>query len=98
MLGFVLASLVTIGFLIKFTLSMVFWSNNRDAIIEPWMPIGFIARSYEVDRDWLYLQTGLTPEETRRRMTISEAAALAGTSYLEMRDQILFAIKEHRAK
>lgn len=97
LIGFSLATLVTAGFLIKFTLSVIFWSNNQDTEIEAWMPIGYIARSYQVDRDWLFQQTGLPREAIRPRMTIEDAANLAGMPYSEMRAHLLLAIENQRA-
>ncbi len=98
LLGFSLATLVTVGFLTKFTISLIFWSNNRDVTIEPWMPIGYIARSYEVDRNWLFGQTGLAEEDLIARMTIEDAAKAAGITYLEMQAQLLAAIEAERAE
>lgn len=98
LIGFSIATLVTTGFLIKLTISLIFWSNNRDTVIEPWMPIGYIARSYEVEREWLVLQTGLPAEDDRARLSIDNAAETAGVSFEEMRAQLLAAIKAQRAE
>ena len=96
LIGFSIASLVTLGFLAKFTFSVIYWSNNRDAAIEPWMPIGYIARSYKVERDWLMEQTGLPRDESRVRFSIEAAAEKAGISYEEMRQRLLDAIETRR--
>jgi len=98
LIGFAVATLVTTLFLLKFTVSVIYWSNNRDASIEPWMPIGYIARSYQVDRDWLLAQTGLPTDATRPRQSIEDAATAAGISYDDMRARLLAAIKAERAQ
>ena len=98
LIGFSIASLVTLGFLVKFSLSVIYWSNNRDAAIEPWMPIGYIARSYNVERGWLLEQTGLPRGEDRVRLSIEAAAEEAGLTYDEMRRQLLEAIEARRAQ
>jgi len=98
LLGFSLASLLTLGFLAKFTFSFVYWSNHRDATIEPWMPIGYIARSYHVDRTWLYAQSGLPFQADRRPVPVKDAAQELGISYEEMRSRLLQAIEAERAE
>ncbi len=98
LVGFSLATLVTLFFLTKFTISVVYWSNHQDTTIETWMPIGYIARSYDVDRDWLTAQTGLPAGEFQPRLSIKEAAAQAGVSFEDMRTRLLTAIEERRAE
>ncbi len=98
LVGFSIATLVTLVFLTRFTVSVVYWSNHQDTTIETWMPIGYIARSYDVDRDWLTAQTGLPAGDSQGRISIKDAAAKAGVSYEEMRARLLTAIKEQRAK
>ncbi|MCF6272062.1 MAG: hypothetical protein L3J37_02570 [Rhodobacteraceae bacterium] len=98
LIGFGVAALVTTLFLVKFTVSMVYWSNNRNASIEPWMPIGYIAHSYEVDRNWLLEQTGLPEGEGRPHQSIKDTAAAADISYDDMRIRLLEAIKAEREK
>jgi len=96
--GFSLASLLTLGFLVKFTFSAAYWSSHRDASIEPWMPIGYIARAYHVDREWLYAQSGLPPKTDRRPLPVKDAAEELGISYEEMRARLMQAIETQRAE
>ena len=98
LVGFSIATLVTLVFLTKFTLSLVYWSNHQDAPIETWMPVGYVARSYEVDRDWLMQQTGLPEGEYHPRLSVEDAAVKAGISFEEMRGRLLVAIQEHRGE
>ena len=98
LIGFSLATLLTLAFLAKFTFSAIYWANNHDAAIEEWMPIGYIARSYEVDREWLLSQTGVPAEDFRPRQSIEDTAKAAGVSYEEMRARLLTAIEAERAK
>jgi len=98
LVGFSVASLITLVFLTKFTLSLIYWSTHVDAPIETWMPVGYIARSYDVDRDWLMQQTGLTDGEFHARLSIKDAAVKAGISFEEMRARLLLAIQEQRGE
>jgi len=98
LLGFTAATLITLFFLFRFVFFVVYFANNRDATIEPWMPIGYIARSYHVERDWLAAQTGLPEPEILRRISIEDAANEAGISFNEMRARLLAAIEDARTK
>lgn len=98
LLGFSLTSILTLMFLMKFLVSVIYFANNRNASIEPWMPIGYIARSYSVDRDWLAMQTGLPEANRRPSESIKEAAKAAGISFADMKDRLLTAIEEQRAE
>ena len=95
--GFSLATLLTLVFLAKFLFSIVYWGSHQDVMIEKWMPVGYIARSYEVDRDWLMLQTGLPEGEFHPRLSIQDAAAKADISFEDMRDRMMMAIEKQRA-
>ncbi len=98
LVGFSVATVVTVVFLAKFTISLIYWSNHQDVSIETWMPVGFIARSYEVDRDWLMEQTGLPEGVYHPRLSIEDAAVKAGVSFEEMRGRLLVAIQEQRGE
>ncbi len=98
LVGFSIATVVTLVFLTKFTLSLIYWSSHQDAPIETWMPVGYIARSYDVDRDWLMQQTGLPEGVYHTRLSIEDAAVKAGISFEDMRARILLAIQEQRGE
>ncbi len=98
LVGFSIATLITLVFLTKFTLSLVYWSTHQDAPIETWMPVGYIAKSYNVDRDWLMQQTGLPEGEFHPRLSVKDAAVKAGISYEDMRARLLLAIQEQRGE
>ncbi len=98
LLGFLLATLLTLVFLTRFLFSIIYWNGHQDVVIEKWMPVGYIARSYDVDRDWLMLQTGLPEGEFHPRLSIQDAAEKAGISYNEMRGRLLMAIDAQRGQ
>lgn len=98
LLGFTAATLVTLVFAVRFTLSVIYWSDHQDVVIEPWMPIGYIAQSYRVDRAWLLQQTGLTRDDIRRRESIGNIAESAGVEFDRMRTLLLTAIEAKRAE
>lgn len=98
LVGFSVATLVTLVFLTKFTLSLIYWSTHQDVQIETWMPVGYIAKSYEVDRDWLMQQTGLPEGEFHPRLSIEDAAVKSGVNFEEMRARVLLAIQKQRGE
>jgi len=98
LVGFTIATLVTLVFLTRFTISLVYWSTHLDAPIETWMPVGYIARSYDVDRDWLMLQTGLPSGEFHPRLSVEDAAVKAGISFEDMRARLQMAIQAQRSE
>ncbi len=98
LLGFSLATVLTLVFLAKFIFSVIYWSSHQDVVIETWMPVGYIARSYDVDRDWLMQQTGLPEGGYHPRLSIEDAAREAGVSFEEMRARLLNAIQKPRGQ
>lgn len=98
LLGFTAATLVTLVFVVRFVLSVIYWSDHQDVLIEPWMPIGYIAQSYRVEREWLSEQTGLTQGDIRPRESIGSIAENAGMEFDRMRTLLLTAIEAKRAE
>lgn len=98
LLGFSFVTLLTMAFLMKFVFSVVYFANNRNVTIEPWMPIGYIARSYNVDSDWLAGQTGLPDAYFRPHESIKNAAKDADINFEDMRARLLAAIEKQRSE
>jgi len=98
LIGFSLATLVTLFFMTKFTFSVIYWSFNRDVPIEPWQPIGYIANSHHVDKAWLMRQANMPEGVTYVRLTVGEAAEIDGVTYEEMRDRLTAAIAAKNAQ
>lgn len=51
LVGFGIALTVAVLFSVKLTLSIIYWNDERhiNQALEPWMTIGYIARSHGVD-------------------------------------------------
>lgn len=98
LIGFSVATLVTLFFLFRFVFSVIYWSYNRDVPIEPWQPIGYVAQSHQVDRAWLMGQANMPEGVKFERLTVEEAATIDGVTYEEMRDRLTAAIAAEQAR
>lgn len=98
LIGFSLATLVTLFFLFRFAFSVIYWSYNRDVPIEPWQPIGYVANSHQVDREWLMRQANMPEGVKFVRLTVEEAAKIDGVTYEEMRNRLTAAIAAEQAQ
>jgi len=67
--GFVLALALTLFFAVRTVVSAVYWSNpaNRDQPLQGWMPLGYVARSWDVPREVLGEALSITPDGAPRR-------------------------------
>jgi len=68
-IGFVVALALTLFFAARVISDAVYWSDPRhtDQQIEGWMPLGYIARSWDVPRDVVYEAVEIRPDERRWR-------------------------------
>ena len=98
LIGFSVATLVTLVFLARFTFSVLYWSYNRDVPIEPWQPLGYIAHSHQVDKAWLMRQANMPEDRNFVRLTVEEAANIDGVTYEDMRGRLSAAIAAKRAE
>ncbi|MCF6304051.1 MAG: hypothetical protein L3J33_01590 [Rhodobacteraceae bacterium] len=96
LLGFIIASLFTIMFLIRTIFDTVYFQNNRDRPIEPWMPIGYIAKTYDVPPEVLLQSAGIPLDNSIRRR-IRRVAQETGIPYEQLVAQLMDAIEQHRA-
>ncbi len=86
---FVLAVLAALFFAGRLVLSLVYWNDARhiEQPLEPWMTIGYVARSYRVDRAEL---ADAVPFEVRRgeRETLQQLADHQNISLEQLYAQI----------
>jgi hypothetical protein len=97
LVGFALALLVTLFFAVRLVVHAVYWSQHRDAELADWMTIGYVAQSYDIERDNLARAVGLEPG-SGRRLTIAEIARRTSRSVDEIETALLSAIQAERAK
>ncbi len=96
LLGFVIASLFTIMFLVRTIMDTVYFQNNQDREIEPWMPIGYIAKTYDVPPEVLLQSVGIPLDNSVRRR-IRRVAQETGIPYEQLVAQLMDAIEQHRS-
>ena len=72
--AFVLSSLAALFFLVKFILGVLVWDGGRMHEIKPWMTVGIVARSWELDPRVVDAQAGLPLPVDGRPFTLQEIA------------------------
>lgn len=65
--GFVLALVLVALFAARLTFGVIYWNANQSRPIEPWMPVGYVARSWDVPPETLAEALGLEPGALPRR-------------------------------
>lgn len=95
-LAFVVASVLAVVFIGRTVAFYAYWATHKQVPIEEWMTIGYIARSYDVDRDMLREALGLDTEQPDRR-TLAQIAAARGITVAALIDMIEEAIAQARA-
>jgi hypothetical protein len=97
LIAFGLALLVTVFFGVRLVVHAVYWSEHRDAELAEWMTIGYVARSYRVERDDLARAAGVEPG-FGRRLTIAEIAERTHQSVSEVEEALLAVIRAQRSE
>lgn len=96
--GFVVATLVTAFFVVRLTVLTVYWSDpaHRNLAPQPWMSVGYVARSWGVAPEDLVEKTGLPPLRHSRGhpMTLAEIAAQRGMAVEVLIAEIQLAIHD----
>ena len=96
LLGFVLAALVTLMLCVRLVVLTVYFAHHRDMTLEGWMPLGYVARSYDVDPAVLKPVIGGL-DGINRHSSIAEIAAKQHRPVAEVEQDILAAIQARRA-
>jgi uncharacterized membrane protein YgcG len=77
--AFLLAVAVTLFFAASTVWNAVYWAMNREQPVSPWMTVGFVGRSWDVDPREIDRIAGLPlPEVKGRPQPLSEIAADRG--------------------
>jgi hypothetical protein len=96
-LALVLATALTLFLGIRLIAFTIYWSQHRDAPLQDWMTLGYVAHSYHVDRDGLAAAVGVEPAQRDRRLTLAEIARLTGRDPAEVHAAVEAAIARSRA-
>jgi hypothetical protein len=92
--AFILACAMTLFFAGTFTYHTIYWANHRDQPIEPWMTVGYVARSWDLNGREIDAQAGLpTPDVKGRPQPLSEIAADRGIPVSDVIAEVEAAIK-----
>jgi hypothetical protein len=74
--AFLLACALTLFFAVRFTVQTVYWSAHQDEAVQPWMTVGYVARSWDLEGREIDALAGLPlPEVKGRPQPLSEIAA-----------------------
>lgn len=95
----ILSVLATGFFAARGVVQFVYWSDpaHRDQTLQPWMPVGFVARSYGLQRDALAAELGLSLS-SNRRVTLESLAAMRGQTFEDLADDVEAAIRDLRSE
>jgi hypothetical protein len=97
--AFLLACAVTLFFAGRFTVYTIYWATHREVPVEPWMTVGYVARSWGLDPMTLDAAAGLPlPEEKGRPQPLSEIARDRGVPVAEIIAEVEAAIAALRAE
>ncbi|MEX4008111.1 hypothetical protein [Neoaquamicrobium sediminum] len=96
-IAFVIAGALTLFFLGRTIVFYTYWATHREVPIEDWMTVGYIARSYDIDRSHLRGMLGLEADEPDRR-TLARIADDRGVPVTTLIDEIEAAIARAKAE
>lgn len=97
--AFLLACAVTLFFTGSFAYRTLYWATHRDVMVQGWMTVGYIARSWDLDGRTLDALAGLpVPEEKGRPQPLREIALDRGVPVAEIVAKIEATIAELRAR
>lgn len=92
---FLIVSTFTLMFFARTIVGAAYFKAHADRPIEPWMPIGFIAKTYQVPPDIL-LDAANIPEGQSIRLQIKRVAQETGVPYEQLVAQFMDAIRKQR--
>lgn len=96
---FLVAIVVAGTFGLRTARNTVYWLLHRDEPIERWMPVNYVAHSYDVPPEILWNALGLPDPHTEHRRDLrplSEIASARGQSFEQVRSTLEAAIVSFR--
>ncbi|WP_163272580.1 hypothetical protein [Chelativorans alearense] len=97
-IGFALGLALTGLFLVRTVVFTLYWADpaHHEQAIEGWMPMRYVARSWDVPpevlADALDVEIG-----SKRRLTVAEVAAESGSSIDEVAETLYASIRAYRS-
>lgn len=95
-LGFLAALMLTSMLFVRLIANVVYWPQHQDVPISNWMTVGYVAHSYDVDRDVLVEALNMETD-LRRHLTLKAIAEGQEMSFAELRNALLKVIIDQRA-
>lgn len=88
--GFVLAFAVTLFFTVRVISSAIYWADpaHHNETVKPWMTVGYIAKSWDLDPRQIDQITGLPTPEGHGPWTLQEVADARGVPIEEIISQV----------
>jgi hypothetical protein len=97
--AFLLACALALFFAVRLTVQTVYWANHQDERVQPWMTVGYIARSWDLDGRKIDALAGLPlPEVKGHPQPLSEIAGDRGVPVAKIIDDVEAAIEVLRAQ
>ena len=97
--AFLLACALTLFFAVRFSIQTVYWASHQEVPVQPWMTVGYVARSWDLDGREIDAIAGLPlPEVKGRPQPLSEIAADRGVPVAEVIADVEAAIETLRAE
>lgn len=96
--GFVIACALTLFFGVRTVLNALYWHDpvHNDQVIEGWMPLGYIGRSWNLPPEVILESVGLDPT-AHRRVNLTQLSDETGIPLEVLVDQVTTAIDAYRA-
>lgn len=97
--AFVLACVATLFFAGRFAYHTVYWASHQDEPVRPWMTVGYVARSWDLDGRAIDALAGLPlPEVKGRPQTLQEIARDRGVPVAQVIAEVEAAVATLRAQ
>ena len=94
-LGFLGALILTTILFMRLIADVAYWPQHQDETISGWMTVGYVAHSYDVDKDGLIEALGIETD-LRRHLTLKAIADAQGMTLAELRNALLKAVIDQR--
>jgi hypothetical protein len=96
--AFLLACAVTLFFAGRFTVYTVYWATHQEVPVEPWMTVGYVARSWGLEPRALDAEAGMpVPEVKGHPQTLEEIARDRGVPVAEVIAEVETAVERMKA-
>lgn len=90
--AFVVAVALSALFAGRIIWGMVYWAQNREVQVQPWMTVRYVARSWRLDPRAIDSITGLPGPEDGRPQTLEQIAAARGVPVTQIVAEVEAAI------